>query len=144
MTLYRTHLETKASSVAREPYYIHTANGREAVNASRAKSSTSSSPTNPSTKTDTTAPSIATTDSTVTLINPIHPPEICPPSTSRWQRLKDENEERKSRERVRLGSEEVERISGRDSRGFKRGEEDGWTERQKDVEAKRVWDCMVM
>ena len=72
-------------------------------------------------------------DSTTTLINPIHPPEICPPSTSRWQKLKDENEQRKSREVVRMGSEEVERITGRDSRGFRKGE---WTEAEKEQERK--------
>lgn len=138
-SLYRRNSETKPSTTERKPYYIHTANGREPVNPPREPPYSSSSSTTTNSKPP---PQYSPNpDSTTTLINPIHPPEICPPSTSRWQKLKDENEQRKSREVVRMGSEEVERITGRDSRGFRKGE---WTEAEKDREARRVWECVVM
>ena len=48
---------------------------------------------------------------------------------------------------TRISLDEAVRRSGRDQRGFKvgdDGEEEGWTERQKDMEMKRAWECMLM
>lgn len=135
--MYRSHEETKVSTNQREPYYIHTANGREPVN-----------PPRPTTSSNTQISDTASTLSTP-LINPKHPPEICPsgPRSStreKWHKLKEENEQRKSREVTRVSENQVAAITGRDQRGFKTGEEDGWTERQKDMEAKRAWECLAM
>lgn len=146
--LYRSHDETKVSSKQREPYYIHTHHGREVVKPSRtsvfkAPSTSSKAPANQSSE-HTRPQDDSSSTLSAPLINPRHPPEICPPSSSRWQRLKEENEQRKSREVTRVSYDEAARISGRDQRGFKQGEEEGWTERQKDMEAKRARECRVM
>ena len=70
------------------------------------------------------------------LINPRLAAQVCPPgarSSKRetWHRLKEENERRKRREVVRVSREEAARVLGRDSRGFRSGEEE-------DGEMKRV------
>jgi hypothetical protein len=48
-----------------------------------------------------------------------------------------------------LGSERVSydealTISGRDQKDFKLGDDEGWTDKTEDAEAKRVWECQFM
>lgn len=136
--MHRSQEEIKLSIKPREPYYVHTATWLHPVQPSTVSTAPRRSPstTHQDINTASTLPA--------PLINPKHPPEVCPPSTSRWQKLKDENEQRKSREVTRISLDEAARRSGRDQRGFKTGEQDGWTEQEKDMEAKRVWQCVVM
>ncbi|KAJ4380210.1 hypothetical protein N0V86_004519 [Didymella sp. IMI 355093] len=136
--LYRSRAECKVSSKPRDPYYVHTASSREPVKPSTAPIFKAPKPShNPPTQD---YPPKYGAEST--LINPKHSPEICPPSSSRWQKLKDENEQRKSREVTRMSFGEVAKISGRDQRGFK--QEEGWTEEMKNKEEKRVTRCCMM
>ena len=140
-----------------EPYYIHTFHGLEPVNAPRSKPSSSppgsTEARTHNSNTASTLPPPHSSDAASTLsaplINPKHGPEVCPPSPrsskrEKWHKLKEENAQRKSREVTRVSHDEAAALSGRDRRGFKTGDEDGWTEREKDHAAKRMWECAVM
>jgi hypothetical protein len=137
--LYRSRAECKVSSKPREPYYIHTASSRKPVKPSTTPVFKAPKPSHdPPTQNH--PPKYGAEP---TLVNPKHSPEICPPSSSRWQKLKDENEQRKSREVTKVKLDEVAKISGRDQRGFKQ-EEEVLMEGMKDKEEKRVTRCCIM
>ncbi|KAJ8117179.1 hypothetical protein OPT61_g1554 [Boeremia exigua] len=123
------------STQQQEPYYIHTGNGREAVNPPRTSTSSTRQPHTQDDATSTLEPP---------RINPKHRPEICPPSLSQWQKLKDDNEQRKSQEVKGVSLDEAAHSSGRDQRGFKIGKEEGEPERRKYDGPKRVEECVVM
>lgn len=139
--LYRSHEDCRVSNKQRKLYYIHTSSSRSHKPADQ-PSTIAVSKASQSAPDRAPQDNLAHDNAAPALINPRHPPEICPPSPSLWRRLKEENEQRKNREVTRASYEEVSRISGRDERGFRQGDEEELIERTRGEEMRR--GCCVM